>query len=82
MVDITYLGFSGKENLLELSLEERADLIEAVEYPFDGMNKYGVAVGMAALKSDGQSIDRSKPSINSLMVIREILDHSRQLTTQ
>ena len=26
MVDITYLGFSGKENLLELSLEERARL--------------------------------------------------------
>ena len=77
MVDITYLGFSGKENLLELSLEERADLIEAVEIPFDGMNEYGVAVGMAALESDGQRIDPSKPSINSLMVIREILDHSR-----
>ena len=77
MVDITYLGFSGKENLLELSLEERADLIEAVEIPFDGMNEYGVAVGMAALESDGQRIDPNKPSIDSLMVIREILDHSR-----
>ncbi len=77
MVDITYLGFSGKENLLMLTLEERAALIEAVEIPFDGMNEYGVAVGMAALESDGQRIDPNKPSIDSLMVIREILDHSR-----
>jgi penicillin V acylase-like amidase (Ntn superfamily) len=77
MVDITYLGFSGKKNILKLSLKERAALIEAVEIPFDGMNEYGVAVGMAALESDGQRIDPNKPSIDSLMVIREILDHSR-----
>ncbi len=77
MVDITYLGYLGEENLLELTLEERADLIEAVEIPFDGMNEYGLAVGMAALESDGQRIDPNKPSIDSLMVIREILDHSR-----
>jgi hypothetical protein len=77
MVDITYLGYSGKENLLKLSLKERADLIEAVEIPFDGMNEYGLAVGMAALESDEQRIDPNKPSIDSLMVIREILDHSR-----
>jgi hypothetical protein len=77
MVDITYLGYSGKENLLKLSIKERADLIEAVEIPFDGMNEYGVVVGMAALELDGQRIDPNKPSIDSLMVIREILDHSR-----
>ena len=62
---------------MSFRLKRELDLIEAVEIPFDGMNEYGVAVGMAALETDGQRIDPNKPSSNSLMVIREILDHSR-----
>lgn len=77
MVDISYLGFSGGENLLDIPLNERRNLLHAVEIPFDGMNDQGLAIGMAAVPSDGQAAAPGKPSIDSLLVMREVLDASR-----
>jgi choloylglycine hydrolase len=80
MVDISYLGFNVKQNLLELPLEEKRGLIEAVEMPFDGMNDQGLVIGMAAVPADGQSMSNDRPDIDSLTVMRDILDHSASIT--
>jgi choloylglycine hydrolase len=44
--------------------------------PFDGMNEAGLAVGMAAVSPGGMEHDPEKETIDSLMVIREILDRA------
>jgi hypothetical protein len=78
MVDIAYLGFDNKaENLAELPLAKRQALLQAPYLPFDGMNEYGLAIGMAAVPESKMPHDANKPGIDSLAVIREILDHAR-----
>jgi hypothetical protein len=78
MVDIEYLGFAGSQakNLTDLPLEQRRALLEAPSLPFDGMNEKGLAVGMAAVPPGGMRLDPSKKTIDQLMVMREILDHT------
>ena len=78
MVDIAYLGY-GEERafgLTNLPLSERIGLLDAPYLPFDGMNEAGLAVGMAAVPSGGMKYDPEKETIDSLMVIREILDRA------
>jgi hypothetical protein len=78
MVDIAYLGFDDKkENLVELPLSKREPLLQAPLQPFDGMNEYGLAIGMAAVPDSKMPHDPDKPTIDSLSVMREILDHAR-----
>jgi len=81
MVDIAYLGFGDNEveTLAELSLIERKALLNAPYLPFDGMNEHGLAVGMAAVPPGGMRPDPNKESIGSLRVIREMLDHARNV---
>lgn len=78
MVDIEYLGFgealSGKVD--ELPLSERRRLLDALFLPFDGMNEQGLVVGMAAVPPGDMRPDPDKEVIDSLGVIREILDHA------
>ena len=82
MVDIAYLGFEDNSvDLTVLPLAERRGFLEAPSWPFDGMNEAGVAVGMAAVPSGSQSAaderhDPGKPTIDSLEVIRAILDRA------
>lgn len=81
MVDIAYLGFDGPEarKVTDLPLSERRALLEAPFLPFDGMNEHGLAVGMAAVPQSPMPHDARKPTIGSLGVIREILDHARDV---
>jgi hypothetical protein len=81
MVDIAYLGFSGEAvfNLMDLPLEEREGLLDAYLLPFDGMNEHGLAIGMAAVDPGNMHADPSKETIGSLGIIREILDHARDV---
>ena len=76
MVDIDYLGFGDDLafGLTDLPLSEREGLLDAPYLPFDGMNQAGLAVGMAAVPDGGMVDDPSKETIDSLMVIRKILD--------
>ena len=75
MVDIAYLGFGdGTVDLTTLPLAERRALLDAPEWPFDGMNEAGVAIGMAAVPSADERRDPGKPTIDSLRVMREVLD--------
>ncbi len=81
MVDIAYLGFGGDKasTLLELPLDERRSLLETPFLPFDGMNEHGLAVGMAAVPPGQMRPDPDKETIGSLGVIREMLDHARDV---
>jgi len=76
MVDIAYLGFTGDraDNLADVPLAERRALLRAPFLPFDGMNSRGLAIGMAAVPDGQMQNDPSKPTIDSLMVIRKVLD--------
>jgi len=84
MVDLEFLGFRPEDstNLTGLPLEERSALLSAPSMPFDGMNKYGLTIGMAALPGDYQEhapYDPSRPTIGSIGIMRQILDHARDV---
>ena len=84
MVDLTFLGFSPAtaRSLNDLPLEERTALLSAPSMPFDGMNEYGLTIAMAAVPDaylDDASYDASRPTIGSIGIIREVLDHARDV---
>lgn len=76
MVDIHYLGFGEEQafGITGLPLEDQVGLLDAPYIPFDGMNEAGLAIGMAAVPPGGMEEDPAKETIDSLMVIRKILD--------
>ena len=78
MVDIAYLGSWGNAvtSLTELPLAERKPLLAAPAWPFDGMNAAGLAVGMAAVPPGDMRPDPRKETVDSLEVIREMLDRA------
>jgi len=81
MVDIAYLGFGGTRatTLTGLPLAERQSLLDALLWPFDGMNEHGLVVGMAAVPPGQMHPDPDKETIGSLGVIRKMLDHARDV---
>jgi hypothetical protein len=77
MVDLAYLGFGDKVNqLTELSLDQRRALLAAPTLPFDGMNERGLVIGMAAVPDGNVQPDPGKETIDSLQVIRRMLDQA------
>lgn len=78
MVDIAYLGFAGDaaRDVADQPLAQRRALLLAPWLPFDGMNEAGLAVGMAAVPPGNVPPDPAKPTVGSLEVIREMLDHA------
>jgi len=81
MVDIAYLGYEGNRGsqLLDLPLSERVGLLDAPFLPFDGMNETGLAVGMAAVSESPQPETPSRQTIDSLLVIRFVLDNAQSI---
>lgn len=81
MVDIAYLGYEGSRGrqLLDLPLSELDRLLDAPSLPFDGMNEFGLAVGMAAVPATQQPHHPELETIDSLMVIRLMLDHAQNV---
>ena len=81
MVDIAYLGFGRTRvgTLTDLPLIERRALLNTPFMPFDGMNQHGLVVGMAAVPASEMPYDRDKETIDSLMVIRKMLDHAHDV---
>lgn len=84
LVDLTFLGIDpdGAKSLADLPLAERAALLGAPWLPFDGMNEYGLAIGMAAVPESSDNdggYDPARPDIGSIGVIREVLDHARNV---
>jgi hypothetical protein len=78
MVDMIYLGLSKQQiaALDEAPLEKRIPLLGAADLPFDGMNDQGLVIGMAAVPPGNVPTDHDKPTIGTLGVIREMLDHA------
>jgi hypothetical protein len=76
MVDIAYLGFSDEQvrSLTDLPLIDLKPLLRAPNWPFDGMNEHGVAIGMAAVPPGDMRPDPKKETIGSLQIMRQILD--------
>ncbi len=80
MVDIAYLVGGGQvQNLADLPLAERRGLLEAPGWPFDGMNEQGLAIGMAAVPPGDVPPDPTKETLGSLQVMRQVLDHARNV---
>jgi len=79
MVDIEYLGFDNTSagDVTALPIEQQTSLLDAPYLPFDGMNEYGFAIGMAAVPSGNVKPDENKETIGSLGIIRQMLDHAR-----
>jgi hypothetical protein len=77
IVDLAYLGFGDKvTQLTELPLDQRQALLNAPALPFDGMNERGLVVGMAAVPDGNMRPDPGKETIDSLQVIRRMLDQA------
>ncbi len=76
MVDIYYLGFTGKG---EIPVSDRERLREAAFIPFDGMNEKGLAVGMMAIGTVKPDYDPSKVTLSSLNLIRHMLDYAQNV---
>ncbi len=72
MVDIEYLGYN-RSNLPD-DEANRAALLRAPWYPFDGMNEKGVTVGMMAIPAAQAPYDPRKISLGELEAIRLVLD--------
>ncbi len=84
MVDLTFLGIDNTtaKSLTSLSLPDRLALLKAPAFPFDGMNEPGLAIGMAALPEeyrDDVSYQAERPAIGTVEIIRQILDHARNV---
>ena len=84
MVDLEFIGIrpESSKDLTDLPVAERTILLKAPSMPFDGMNEYGLTVGMAALPeayTEHASYDPSRPTIGSIGIIRQVLDHARNV---
>jgi hypothetical protein len=78
VVDIAYLGFTSAsaQDLGSRSPSDLEDLLDAPFLPFDGMNETGLAIGMAAVPPGDMQVDPAKPTSDSLLAIRLILDQA------
>jgi hypothetical protein len=75
LVDVRYMGVSGDKTIAPTQIAQRLD--RAATLPIDGMNEYGLFVGMAAVPGSEVPNDPAKPTIGSLCAIRMMLDHAR-----
>lgn len=81
MVNLGFLGLRREQSqdLLKLPPDERRVLLNAPLLPVDGMNEHGLAVGIAAVAPGHMQHDPAKDTVGSLGVVREMLDHARDV---
>lgn len=81
MVDlaITYANPDTLRNLMEMTIPERELLLSAPYFPMDGMNEYGLTIGNATVHESVADFNLFRPTIGSLVIIREVLDHARDV---
>ena len=75
MIDISYLGYSKSDD----PNKNPGGLLRSPFLPFDGMNEQGLAIGMMALSAAQAPEDPEKQTVNSLMIIRLMLDHAKNV---
>lgn len=76
MVDITYFGFKNNTNP---GLLNQLALLLAPQIPFDGMNEYGLAVGIMAIPQSNGGNNPNKKTLGQMQVIRQMLDHAKNV---
>lgn len=76
MVDIEYLGVVGTREPAQADL---VGLLEAPYWPIDGMNEHGLAVSLMAVPGADLKHDPTKMTLDSLEVIRLLLDYARNV---
>jgi len=78
VVDLAYFGFSAEDvdQLDQIPLTDRAALLDAAWWPFDGMNDQGLVIGMAAVPPGNMVSDPQKDTLDSLEIMRKILDEA------
>lgn len=75
MVDLAYLfNVEDYDRLVELPDDQKLALLDSPYLPFDGMNEAGLVVAMAAVPAGNVPDDPGKASIDSLAIMREVLD--------
>lgn len=81
MVDLSISGIDpvNFQDMEDKSILERDLLLAAPYFPVDGMNEYGVAIGFASVPGDRTAYDGPKPTTNSFAIMREVLDHARDV---
>jgi hypothetical protein len=81
MVNIAFLGIKGNAavQLTTKPLDVIQPLLKAPRFPIDGFNEMGLVVGMAAVPPGNMKSDPDKPTIGSLVIIREMLDHAARV---
>jgi hypothetical protein len=79
MVNLAYFNLNPDtyQDLIKMAIPERESLLNTPFFPLDGMNEYGLSIGIAAVYESVAGYDSSKPTIGSLVIIREVLDHAR-----
>jgi hypothetical protein len=75
MVDVSYLGLSRDPP----SWAERARLLRAPYWAFDGMNEHGLTIGLMAVPHAEAGRDPGKRTIGSLEAVRLMLDYARDV---
>lgn len=82
MVNLSILNSDTADyrNLIVESIPEREFLLYTPFIPIDGMNEQGLAIGMASVLESVAGSDPLKPTISSLAIMREILDHAGSVT--
>jgi len=75
MVDISYLGYTRSDP----PDKNPGGLMWSPQLPFDGMNEEGLAIGMMAVPSAHGPDDAQKQTVHSLMIIRLMLDHAKNI---
>ncbi len=73
------LGYDPGVDLTALPLSERRGLLEAPFYSPDGVNEHGLVVALADIQSRYFTPDPTKQWIYKTQLIREILDHARNV---
>ena len=73
------IGFEIGTDLLQLPWDDKVTLLDAVFHCPDGINEYGVVAGLANVRELSFTPDNSKPSIWVTYLVREILDHARNV---
>jgi len=77
MVDLSFLfDDETAEALDELPLQDLRGLLYTPYWTFDGMNERGLVVGMAAVSETAVAVDPSLPDVDSLPIMRDILDYA------
>jgi hypothetical protein len=76
MVDITYFGFNKNT---KPGLLNKFALLFAPQIPFDGMNEYGLAVGIMSIPQSNGGNDPQKKTLGLMQLIRQMLDHAKNV---